>query len=154
MLGLLSEWAMFRDTWRDLIWGKLLTLAYRGRKGRFQNEWWCWSWWWSWWWNWVLNERIVIVRYYEMKQLKHTVAIRYPLHSSTHCRWDKGTITNPSNPFQLPTPIPPNTSQFMQLIDVKQSSCVIVRHNRLPGSFSKSCPLRRVQAVVMDDMVW
>ena len=26
-LGLHSEWAIFRDVWRDLIWGKHLTLA-------------------------------------------------------------------------------------------------------------------------------
>ena len=27
LLGLHSEWAIFRDVWRDLIWGKRLTLA-------------------------------------------------------------------------------------------------------------------------------
>ena len=27
LLGLHSEWAIFRDMWRDLIWGKRLTLA-------------------------------------------------------------------------------------------------------------------------------
>ena len=27
LLGLHSEWAVFRDVWRDLIWGKRLTLA-------------------------------------------------------------------------------------------------------------------------------
>ena len=27
LLGLHSEWAVFRDMWRDLIWGKRLTLA-------------------------------------------------------------------------------------------------------------------------------
>ena len=27
LLGLHSEWAIFSDMWRDLIWGKRLTLA-------------------------------------------------------------------------------------------------------------------------------
>ena len=27
LLGLHSEWAIYRDMWRDLIWGKRLTLA-------------------------------------------------------------------------------------------------------------------------------
>ena len=27
LLGLHPEWAIFRDMWRDLIWGKRLTLA-------------------------------------------------------------------------------------------------------------------------------
>ena len=27
LLGLHHEWAVFRDMWRDLIWGKRLTLA-------------------------------------------------------------------------------------------------------------------------------
>ena len=27
LLGLHHEWATFRDMWRDLIWGKRLTLA-------------------------------------------------------------------------------------------------------------------------------
>ena len=27
LLGLHSEWAIFRDVWRDLIWGEHLTLA-------------------------------------------------------------------------------------------------------------------------------
>ena len=27
LLGLHFEWAIFRDMWRDLIWGKRLTLA-------------------------------------------------------------------------------------------------------------------------------
>ena len=27
LLGLHSEWAIFKDMWRDLIWGKRLTLA-------------------------------------------------------------------------------------------------------------------------------
>ena len=27
LLGLHSEWAIFRDMWRGLIWGKHLTLA-------------------------------------------------------------------------------------------------------------------------------
>ena len=27
LLGLQPEWAIFRDTWRDLIWGKRLTIA-------------------------------------------------------------------------------------------------------------------------------
>ena len=27
LLGLLSEWVIFNDMWRDLIWGKRLTLA-------------------------------------------------------------------------------------------------------------------------------
>ena len=27
LLGLHPEWAVFRDMWRDLIWGKRLTLA-------------------------------------------------------------------------------------------------------------------------------
>ena len=27
LLGLHSEWAIFRDMWMDLIWGKRLTLA-------------------------------------------------------------------------------------------------------------------------------
>ena len=29
------EWAIFRDTWRDLIWGKRLTLAKHGKKNIF-----------------------------------------------------------------------------------------------------------------------
>ena len=42
-LGLHSEWAIFRDMWRDLIWGKRdlgqtsnPSLAWK--KGRFQNR--------------------------------------------------------------------------------------------------------------------
>ena len=31
LLGLHPEWAVFRDMWRDLIWGKRLTLAWRGK---------------------------------------------------------------------------------------------------------------------------
>ena len=31
LLGLQPEWTLFRDMWRDFIWGKRLTLAYRGR---------------------------------------------------------------------------------------------------------------------------
>ena len=27
LLGLHSEWAIFMDVWRDLIWGKRVTLA-------------------------------------------------------------------------------------------------------------------------------
>ena len=27
LLGLHPEWAVFKDMWRDLIWGKCLTLA-------------------------------------------------------------------------------------------------------------------------------
>ena len=27
LLGLHSEWVIFKDMWRDLIWGKCLTLA-------------------------------------------------------------------------------------------------------------------------------
>ena len=27
LLGLHSEWTIFKDMWRDLIWGKCLTLA-------------------------------------------------------------------------------------------------------------------------------
>ena len=27
LLGLHSEWAIFKDMWRDLIWGKRLALA-------------------------------------------------------------------------------------------------------------------------------
>ena len=27
LLGLQTEWAIFRDMWRDLIWDKCLTLA-------------------------------------------------------------------------------------------------------------------------------
>ena len=36
LLGLHSEWAIFRDMWRDLIWGKHLTLAYRGKRDVFK----------------------------------------------------------------------------------------------------------------------
>ena len=43
LLVLHSEWAIFRDVWRDLIWGKRLTLGLAWKKGRFQNKWW---WWW------------------------------------------------------------------------------------------------------------
>ena len=38
-LGLHPEWVVFRDIWRDLISGKSLTLAERGRNGRFKNKW-------------------------------------------------------------------------------------------------------------------
>ena len=39
--GLQSDWAVFRDMWIGLISGKRLTLAKRGRNGRFKNKWWC-----------------------------------------------------------------------------------------------------------------
>ena len=43
VLGLHSEWAVFRDVWMEgLHMGKRLTLAYRGRNGCFQNTWWWW----------------------------------------------------------------------------------------------------------------
>ena len=35
LLGLQPEWAIFRDVWKDLIWGKRLTLAELGRIGCF-----------------------------------------------------------------------------------------------------------------------
>ena len=39
-LGLHPEWVVFRDMWRDLHIGeKRLTLAERGRNGRFKNKW-------------------------------------------------------------------------------------------------------------------
>ena len=38
-LGLHPEWVVFRDMWRDLISGKRLTLAERGRNRRFKNKW-------------------------------------------------------------------------------------------------------------------
>ena len=38
LFGLQSEWAVFRDMWRVLIWGKRLTLAQRRRKEHFQNK--------------------------------------------------------------------------------------------------------------------
>ena len=38
-LGLHPEWVVFRDMWRDLISEKRLTLAERGRYGRFKNKW-------------------------------------------------------------------------------------------------------------------
>ena len=38
-LGLHSEWVVFRDMWKNLKSGKLLTLAERGRNGRFKNKW-------------------------------------------------------------------------------------------------------------------
>ena len=34
-LGLHSEWAVFRDMWRDFISGQPLTLAERGRNRHF-----------------------------------------------------------------------------------------------------------------------
>ena len=36
LLGLHSEWAIFKDMWRDLIWGKPLTLAYPGKRDVFK----------------------------------------------------------------------------------------------------------------------
>ena len=36
LLGLHPEWAIFRDMWRDLIWGKRLTLAQRGKMDVFK----------------------------------------------------------------------------------------------------------------------
>ena len=38
LLGLHSEWAIFKDMWRDLIWGKRLTSSLAWKKGRFQNK--------------------------------------------------------------------------------------------------------------------
>ena len=39
LLGLHPEWAIFKDMWRDLIWGKRLTLAKRGKRDVFKlNE--------------------------------------------------------------------------------------------------------------------
>ena len=38
MLGLLSEWAMFGDIWRDFIWGKCLTIAYCGSDECFKKK--------------------------------------------------------------------------------------------------------------------
>ena len=38
LLGLHSEWAIFRDVWRDLIWDKHLTLPERGGNGCFKNK--------------------------------------------------------------------------------------------------------------------
>ena len=36
LLGLHSEWAIFMDMWMDLIWGKRLTLASRGKRDEFK----------------------------------------------------------------------------------------------------------------------
>ena len=36
LLGLHPEWAIFKDMWRDLIWGKRLTLAQRGKRDVFK----------------------------------------------------------------------------------------------------------------------
>ena len=36
-LGLHHEWAVFRDIWRGFISEKRLTLAERGRNGRFKR---------------------------------------------------------------------------------------------------------------------
>ena len=36
--GLLSEWAIFRDMCKDFILDKRLTLAKRGRNGRFKKS--------------------------------------------------------------------------------------------------------------------
>ena len=36
LLGLHSEWAIFRDMWRNLIWGKRLTLAQSGKREVFK----------------------------------------------------------------------------------------------------------------------
>ena len=39
LLGSHSEWAIFRDMWRDLIWGKrLLNPSLAWKEGRFQNK--------------------------------------------------------------------------------------------------------------------
>ena len=49
LFGRQSEWAIFRDVWRDFILGKDLTLiAECERNGRFHK------WWWWWWW---MNEK-------------------------------------------------------------------------------------------------
>ena len=37
-IGLQSQWAIFRDMWRDFILDKHLTLAELGRNGHFQNK--------------------------------------------------------------------------------------------------------------------
>ena len=44
LLGLLPEWAVFRDMSRGLhIKNKRLTLAERGRNRHFENKWWWWG---------------------------------------------------------------------------------------------------------------
>ena len=37
LLGLHSEWAIFRDMWRDLIWGKRLMMMMRYNIGNYQQ---------------------------------------------------------------------------------------------------------------------
>ena len=39
LLGLQPEWAIFMDMKKNVILRKCLTLAQRGRTGRFQNKW-------------------------------------------------------------------------------------------------------------------
>ena len=38
LLGLHLEWAVFRDMWRDLIWGKRLNPSLAWKNGRFKNK--------------------------------------------------------------------------------------------------------------------
>ena len=38
LLGLHSEWVIFKDMWRDLIWGKRLTLAKHGKRDVFKID--------------------------------------------------------------------------------------------------------------------
>ena len=36
LLGLHSEWAIFKDMWKDLIWSNCITLAYCGKRNVFK----------------------------------------------------------------------------------------------------------------------
>ena len=38
LLGLHPEWAVFRDMWRDLIWGKTSNPSLAWKNGRFKNK--------------------------------------------------------------------------------------------------------------------
>ena len=38
LLGLHPEWAVFRDMWRDLIWGQTSNPSLAWKNGRFQNK--------------------------------------------------------------------------------------------------------------------
>ena len=38
LLGLHPEWAIFRDMWRDLIWGQTSNPSLVWKNGRFQNK--------------------------------------------------------------------------------------------------------------------
>ena len=38
LLSLHSEWAIFRDVWRDLIWGQMSNPSLAWKMRRFQNK--------------------------------------------------------------------------------------------------------------------